>query len=135
MYTRKGETRQDCQLGEHVVLTLKKPLQSSNLGITVDNFFCSLSLACQLLLRNMTRLSSIKKKKNRREVPTEICCHLGKELCSLRFLSTYDQVQFTACKSKKDKMVFILRSQNCSIVIQSTEMKKQNGKPLVIGEW
>ena len=133
MYTRKGKTRQDCQLGEHAVLTMKKPLQSSDLGITVDNFFCSLSLACQLLLRNMTRLGSIKK--NRREVPTKICCHLGKDLCSLRFLSTYVQIQFTACKSKKDKMVFILRSQNCFIVIQSTKMKKQNGKSLVIGEW
>ena len=78
MSTGKGETRQGRQLGELVVLTLKEPLQSSGLGITVDNFFCSLSLACQLLLRNMTVLGSIKK--NRREVPTEICCHLGKDL-------------------------------------------------------
>ena len=74
MYTRKGETRQGRQLGEHVVLTLKEPLRSSGLGITVDNFSSSLSLACQLLLRNMTLLGSIKKK-NRRKVPPKISSH------------------------------------------------------------
>ena len=73
MYTGKGETRQGVQLDEHVVLTLKEPLRSSGLGITVDNFFCSLSLARQLLLRNMTLLRSIQK--NRRKAPIEISSH------------------------------------------------------------
>ena len=62
MCTGKDKIRLGRQLGEHVVLTLTESLQSSSFEIILDNLIRSLSLARQLLQRNMTFSGKIRKK-------------------------------------------------------------------------
>ena len=48
LYTGKDETR-EISLGQHVCEQLLQDLRGSSLGLTVDNFLCSLNLARKLL--------------------------------------------------------------------------------------
>ena len=74
MYTGRDETRAT-PLGEHTVLSLCKNLQGSGINITVDNFFCSLNLARELLLMNMILVGTMRS--TRREVPLQLRSHRG----------------------------------------------------------
>ena len=126
MYTGKDETREECPLGEHVVLKLTEPLRAPGIGITTDNFFCSLSLSRKLLERNMTLLGTMRP--NRREVPLEIRSHRGTRLHTSQFLYTRDNIQIVAYKAKKTKMVIVLSSEHCAPTLSNAD----NRKPSVI---
>lgn len=131
MYTGKDELRNAAtQLGEHVVLDLSKDLDGSGIGITVDNYFCSLSLARSLLSRNMTLLGSVRH--HRREIPKELREHRGRDLHSSKFAYTVeDNVQLVSYKAKRNKVVLILSSQHDVPSISDT----CNKKPNVIGDY
>lgn len=131
MYTGKDEARnRDTPLGEFVVLQLSEELKGSGIGITVDNFFCSLSLARALLSRNMTLLGSMRSQ--RREIPHELRNSSGRELHSSIFVyTTEDKIQLLSYKAKPRKNVLILSSQHDSPTVTDTH----NKKPSVINDY
>lgn len=126
MYTGRDEER-ELPLGEHVVLQLSEGLRGSGVGITVDNFFCSLPLARQLRQRDMTLLGSMRS--NRREVPIELRSHRNRDLYSSEFVYTpEDGIQLCAYKAKANKIVLMLSSQHSAPSVTAQE----NRKPTVI---
>ena len=122
MYVGRDENRQGRPLGEHVVLTLVEKLRGSGLNVTVDNFFCSLQLARQLMSMNMTLLGTMRA--NRREVPTELRYHRGKELFASKFVYTNDGVQLVSYKAKQTKIVLVLSSQHSTAGVANAENRK-----------
>ena len=129
MYTGKDEDRQEQPLAEHVVLTLVEKLRGSGLNVTVDNFFCSLALARRLMSMNMTLLGTMRA--NRREVPTKLRHHRGKELFASKFVYTSDSVQLVSYKAKQTKVVLVLSSQHSAANVTNAE----NRKPQVICDY
>ena len=122
MYVWRDENRQGRPLGEHVVQTLIDKLRGSGLNVTVDNFFCSLELARQLMSMNMTLLGTMRA--NRHEVPKELRDHRRKELFSSKFVYTNDGVQLVSYKAKQNKMVLILSSQHSIDSVTNAENRK-----------
>ncbi|PAA53757.1 hypothetical protein BOX15_Mlig004292g1 [Macrostomum lignano] len=122
MYVGREEDR-EVSLGEHVVLRLAEGLRGSGMGITVDNFFCSLSLARRLQRWNLTLLGSMRS--HRREVPLQMRSCRNRQLHSTEFVYTEeDKIQLAAYKAKPNKLVLILSSQHSSPAVSAHPAQK-----------
>lgn len=108
MYTGKepGEKREQNQ-GERVVLQLTEGLIRSGRNVTVDNFFCSLSLAQQLLDKQLTLVGTMRK--NRKELPQQMLITKGRDVFSSLFAFRKDATLVSYCP-KKGKVVCLLSS-------------------------
>ncbi len=110
-------------LGEHVVLRLTEGLRGTGIGITADNFFCSLSLARRLQNWNFTLLGSVRM--HRREVPLQMRTCRGRQLHSTEFVyAEEDHIQLAAYKAKPSKLVLILSSQHRSPDVTAHPVRK-----------
>ena len=78
---------------------------------------------------NMTLLGTMRA--NRREVPTELRIHRGKELFASKFVYTSDSVQLVSYKAKQTKVVLVLSSQHSAANVTNAE----NRKPQVICDY
>jgi hypothetical protein len=121
----------DLPLGEHVVLHFTTGLQGSGLNVTVDNFFASLSLARNLLKKQMTMVGTMRK--NRREIPADLTVPRNRELHSSIFCYTPEEgIQLVSYKAKNNKVVLLCSSQHNTNDIVSHANKKPSSHNITI---
>lgn len=115
-----GEERERNQ-GERVVKTLVKEIENSGRNITCDNFFTSLSLSRQLLMKNLTLVGTIRK--NKGELPNEFIATKGRATESTMFGFQDDTMIVSYCP-KKGRVVTLLSTLHNQKEIDEGEKNK-----------
>lgn len=73
-----------------VVKRLIEPIKNSNRNLTTDNFYTSYLLAAYLLENGITFIGTMKKKKNKKEIPPQFLYSKSREVDSSLFGFLYD---------------------------------------------
>ena len=101
---REGDTRR-VGLVEHVVKTLCNPVHNFGINVTTDNWFTSIKLAENLLLKQITLLSRLRK--NKPDIPKQFATGKNREARSSLFAFRNRQA-LVSYVPKKNKTVVLL---------------------------
>uniref|UniRef100_A0A1B6MTB6 PiggyBac transposable element-derived protein domain-containing protein n=1 Tax=Graphocephala atropunctata TaxID=36148 RepID=A0A1B6MTB6_9HEMI len=116
--------------GKSVVERMVQPISGSRRNVTVDNWFCSISL-CKDLLKNhmLTLVGTIRK--NKKEIPPVFVDKKRREPGDVTF-GFQNDCTLVSYAAKKNKVVALLSSMHSDAAVDNDEGSATFGKPEII---